>query len=356
MKKRILSLLFAAAIAFVGFNSCSDDDKSDFKPLPYRFIVVNEGNFGKATSDLSVIGTDNTIQNNVFERANQRTLGDIGQSAVYIDDKIYVPVNNSNKVEVIDAEDFESEATILFEAKTSSPIYILPLKENKAVVSDYAKQLTIINTEENTIIEKVELQNNITQMAESQGKIFGFAGNQLIIIDINNLKNQRTVDISSATPSIYNSKILKDKNSNIWMISTEKLVRINASTEKIDKEFLFAESALEVKSWPTPFIDINKAGNAIYLVAGNKGNKENTAQAIFKIDINSNSLPEKPLFELPTEIMQPYNMAVSPTETIVVCDAIDYSQSGVVYEYDAKGKELNKWTAGILPQFVLFAK
>ena len=80
-------------------------------PLPYDsgVVVINEGSFGKGNGNLSFLMRDNqTAIYDIFKKENNLLLGDIVQSYTESDGKGFVVVNNSNKVDVVDARTFKS--------------------------------------------------------------------------------------------------------------------------------------------------------------------------------------------------------------------------------------------------------
>lgn len=88
----------------------------------------------------------------VFKQANNKVLGDVLQSMSIINDKLYLVVNNSGKVEVLDKRNFISISTI---AGLRSPRYIEAVSSNKAYISDlYDKAITVIDLSNNSVLKK----------------------------------------------------------------------------------------------------------------------------------------------------------------------------------------------------------
>ena len=349
MKKNVFYLLLGFFALFLT-TACSDDNDTPQPASKYRMAIFNEGNFQAGNASISLITPENEVANNVFEQVNNRPLGDVAQSAIIINNKLYVTLNNSAKVEVMDAVSFLSIATILDGDKTARPIYMQPLNKDQAIVSDYGNSFMLVNTTTNAIVKKVDVKTATKQMVGSEGKVFIVANNNLLVVDANNPENPRTIAITSTDESWFNARLVKDKQGNVWMLTSYAITCVDAKTETIVKELKFEGNGIVSSSWPQSQLDINKAGDQLFLMA-----TENGKSAIFKIGINDTALPAKALFELPGTVQTPYNMAISPEGTVVVCDALDYKQSGIVYEYDQSGTELNKWIAGINPQFILFS-
>src|SRR5689334_14185546 len=113
MKNLRLYLLILLTAFSVTFSACDDDSESSEK-FDDGIFVVNEGNFQDADGTISHINADNgKVTQDIFGAVNNGlALGDVVQSMVIDDDLAYVVVNNSNKIEVADAESFKSSYTI----------------------------------------------------------------------------------------------------------------------------------------------------------------------------------------------------------------------------------------------------
>lgn len=347
MKKSFLSLLFAATMGLFVFNACSDDNdvNPESKPLNYRMLVVNEGNFTKGNSDITVIGRDNAVQNKVFETVNNRPLGDVGQSATLIDGKLYVSLNNSAKIEVMDAASFTQIATILDDNKEKKPQYVLPLGNNQALVSDLTRTMNIINTTTNQWESTLDAGSGSKQMIVAENKAYVNAG-KLLVINISDKSIKTKIDLSVAG----HTKLVKDYQGNIWVMTTTGLHMINPKTDAVEKTLPFVDAGIAVSSWSTR-LDISKDGKNLYFYGSNKATN---SQGIYRVNVADAAIGASPIFSIDGKVSTLYNMAVSPEGTIVICDALDYTQSGYVIEFDETGTELNKWTAGIIPQYILF--
>lgn len=112
MKKYLLGL----AVLLMGtavMTSCSDDNDGPETYLQvYRTgaYVVNSGNmYSKIESSLTAIDyASSTATQNVFKTANGRTLGNTANDGIVYGNKIYLAVDQSNTIEVIDKKTKQS--------------------------------------------------------------------------------------------------------------------------------------------------------------------------------------------------------------------------------------------------------
>lgn len=94
MKKQFL-LVTAIILSLV---SCEKEDIGYIEEQEQSVelvFVANEGNFGSSNGSISVIGKDGVIQ-------SVENIGDVVQSLLVNEDKLFVSVNNSHKIKVFD--------------------------------------------------------------------------------------------------------------------------------------------------------------------------------------------------------------------------------------------------------------
>src|SRR6187551_1734336 len=114
--------------------TCDTSSATDTLVLHGTFIV-NEGSFGSNTGAISFYSSDSSYSTtNLYQLVNGIALGDVVQSMNIYNRRGYIVVNNSQKVEVVNMENFQSVGTI---AGVRSPRYILPVSNSKAYVSDW---------------------------------------------------------------------------------------------------------------------------------------------------------------------------------------------------------------------------
>ena len=129
MKTNNLLTIILCAILFA---SCQNDSISPNNlPGLYEngYFVTNEGNFGTGNGSISYVSENGNVENNIFSQINSFQLGDVVQSMNIIDEKAYIVVNNSSKIEVASIDSMNSIATI---QGLISPRYIEKVTDNKA--------------------------------------------------------------------------------------------------------------------------------------------------------------------------------------------------------------------------------
>ena len=100
-----------------------------------RVLIISEGQFGYGTSSLTSLSYDGTVEQDLFRRINNRPMGDVAQSATRIGDLLYVPMNNSKKIEVMDYKTFESVETMPIDEDVI-PMYVCHLGGDSIALTD----------------------------------------------------------------------------------------------------------------------------------------------------------------------------------------------------------------------------
>src|SRR5687767_12691559 len=105
--------LTIAVLSFL-ISSCDDDDNKPKGEFEHGVFVVNEGNFQHADGSISYINpSSGEVSYDLFGAVNSgRALGDVVQSMTIDNDQAYIVVNNSNKIEVVNANTFKASYTI----------------------------------------------------------------------------------------------------------------------------------------------------------------------------------------------------------------------------------------------------
>lgn len=346
MIKKMLTYCFI--ILFSSFYSCRSDKPIDELQPQINVtqngsvFIINEGNFGWGNSSLSYYNyTDNTIAEDLFQPANNRPLGDVFQSMNVFNNKAYLVINNSSKIEVVNPTTLVSIATI---SGFISPRYFLPVSNNKAYVSDLnANTISILNLSTNTISGAIPCKGWSEEMVLSYGKAFvtNLRSDKLFII------NTTTDAIDSIVVSYGSSSIRGDKDGKLWVLCSGKqsaniypeLHRINPITQQVEESFQFPG----LTDNPS-HLTINGSLDALYYL---------TSAGVCKFSINDIALNATPIIAQGSRTF--YGLGINPKDDIIyVADAIDYVQQGIVYRYNPNGTLINQFLAGIIPNGFYF--
>ncbi len=334
-KSLIFTVLAFFAFSIVFLNSCILDDDDEIPPSAYAGVfIINEGSFNKGNSSVSFYNpSGSALTENLFTKVNSRPLGDIFQSMAKVGDNFYLVVNNSSKIEVVNATDFKSVATI---SGLGSPRFFLsPSSSNgtKAYVTDlFNNQIHVLDLKTNTKIKSISLGGWSEHMVEAGGNVYAnnWTNKKVYVID-------PTADVvkDSIVLSAAPNGIVIDANKKIWILldtsgnQKAKLIRINPANNTIEVTVEFSAGGYGAK------LAINGAGDKLYFTNSN---------GLYEMDITATTVPATP-----KKAGNFYSLGVDPIDgTIYLGDALDFNQKGNITRINGDGSE-TAFKAGIIP-------
>ncbi|MCX6253957.1 MAG: hypothetical protein NTV31_05700 [Bacteroidia bacterium] len=306
-------------------------------------LIVNEGNFRSGNGSLSFYSYDSAkIFNDLFYTINGRPLGDVPNSIIIKEDKAYIVVNNSGKIEVIDQLTLESKATI---SGLISPRNMAIINNNKAYVSSlYSDSVAIINLSDNSISGYINLRRSSEAIIVARNKAFisnWMGGKEIMVIDVINNQVVDSIEVAMEPESMA-----LDRYGMLWVLCNggwmrqnyAELIGINTFTNYIGKKFVFP-----TKEASPSCLQIDGIGQNIFYL--DKG--------VRQMDINSTDLPPTPL--IPESGSYFYKIAINPINSdIFITDAVDFVQQGYVLLYKNDGTFVSKQRADIIPGSMCF--
>lgn len=218
MKKYLLGL----AVLLMGtavMTSCSDDNDG---PETYLQVystgayVVNSGNmYSKIESSLTAIDyASSTATQNVFKTANGRTLGNTANDGIVYGNKIYLAVDQSNTIEVIDKKTKQSikqikTTELLDNAEGAHPRHIIA-DGGKVYFTTYGGYVAAVDTTSFALQKKWQVGSYPEGLVIGNGNLYvansnyGAGGGNISCINLSN-DNVETKNIEGVNnpTSIY---------------------------------------------------------------------------------------------------------------------------------------------------------
>lgn len=339
MKNKIL--LFSISLLFFACEKAESPVPQVIENLDV--VILNEGNFRSGNSSISLYGNTGVVTDKVFQSNNNgRPLGDVAHSMIQHNDKLYIVVNNSNKIEVVGIQDFKSVGSI---QGLNSPRYILPVGGNKAYVSDlYEDKINVIDLESLALLKQIETKGWTEEMVLVQNEAFvcQVDSNQVWVIDVNT-----DSVLTKINTGISPQSIVKDINDNVWVscsggfgLGFPTLIQINSNSKQEIKRLEILDLNRSMGSLKT-----NRNGDELYYLS----------QDIYKLSINDTVLPINSFISSNNRTF--YDFGMEPDfDQFYVADAIDYQQSGIIYQYNSLGQEIGNFRVGLIPGFIHFIK
>lgn len=345
------NLLYVVLILSLMSTSCMKwdygDDMEDFDASGAGLFITNEGNFQYGNATLSYYDpSTNTVQNEVFFRANGMKLGDTAQSMCVYGNKGWIVVNNSHVIFAIDLNTFKEVGRI---ENLPSPRYIHFVNDEKAYVTQiWDNRISVVNPKTYSITGQIEvpgmaMESGSTEQMVQYGK-YVFCNcwsyqNRIIKIDteIDRVVGELTVGIQPTS-------LVIDKYDRMWTVTdggyegspygyeAPALFCIDAATFKIEKQFKF-----RLNDTPSE-IQLNGTRDTLYWI-----NRD-----IWRMDVTAERIPVRPFLEY--RDTKYYGLTVNPANSeVYVADAIDYQQQGIIYRYTPQGQMVDEFYVGITP-------
>ncbi|HEY0741063.1 MAG TPA: DUF5074 domain-containing protein [Chryseosolibacter sp.] len=355
--RKLLTLLAFVAVLFV--QSCNEDDPQPVKPGADGFFVVNEGGYPNENTSISFYDREaDQMTNDIFAAVNGRPLGLQAQSLSVFEDNAYIMVQGSGKIEVIDADEYTSVATITDEIE--SPRYFLGISSTKGYVSDWGVD-GITGT-----VKVVDLANNRVTKTIPTGKGANKmlkVGNVVYVVNSGGYDQDNTVKVIDANTDAVTATITvgdnpnsiqRDAAGNIWVSSSGAVAynpdwsidAANSTKGSISKILPNNTEALrlEVSSVTGSGLgnlSISPDGKTLYYTYNG---------AVYSMATSATTLPTQPFIS-----KSYYGLSVNPFNgNIIGTLAPNFSSAGSIEIVDANGTLLDSHTVGIGPNSVSF--
>jgi hypothetical protein len=339
--KKIINLVILSLMIY----SCTKE--SDLPPSNYTFgggvLIVNEGNFRSGNGSLSFYAYDSAkITNDLFYTVNGRPLGDVPNSIITRGDKVYIVVNNSGKIEIIDHYSLVSTGTI---KGLISPRNMTVISDNKAYVSSlYSDSVAVISLISNTISGYINVRRTSEAITIAGNKAFvsnWAGGKEIMVIDALTDKLVDSITVGSEPESM-----VLDRFGKLWVLCDggytqqyfPELDVINILNDKVEKKYVFP-----TKEASPSCLKIDGLGQTLFYLDG----------GLRQMDILASNLPQGPMIQENGGHF--YKIAINPINSdIFVTDALDFQQSGYLSIYKNNGEFISKNKAGLIPGSMCF--
>ena len=333
---------------------------------PKGFYLLNEGNLGSNKASLDYMDyTTGVYTLNLYNQDNPsvtKGLGDVGNDVGVYGSKVYIVVNNSNKVEVVDkATGVHVGQVNIINCRN------VAFSGNKAYVSAYLGTVgdpnapngivAEIDTASLTITRKVTVGRQPEQMAIVGQKLYvansgGYSPpnyeRTVSVIGLDAFTVIKLIDVD-----INLDRCIADKYGKLYVTSRGDYYTQSSNLYVID-----TNKDTVIKNFHLPASNLWIDDNTAYIYATDFSYTTGKWTISYNmVDVGADTLLNRSFITDGTDkgIKVPYGIAVNPTtKEVLVTDAKVYVNPGTIYCFNSAGKKLWSTTTGDIPGHFAF--
>lgn len=344
--KNKLSILLLSFIVLI--ISCN---KKDFPPTPepvkpaQGLYILNEGNFNKNDATLSYYDFATAkVTNDFYALVNNRQLGSTANDAIIYGNKMYIVMNGSNEITIV------NKNTAEFKGKAHrgdfwSPRYVVPYK-NKILVTAYNNTLSVIDTTIFTTDKVIKVGANPEGVA--------VVGDIAYVVNSGGLNDvpDSTISIVDLKKGEEISKLVVGLNPFMIVAGYNDKLYVSTRSYWKDEKYIPTIKVIDSKTNQViKTIDVTGSKMAYY------NNKIYTYDYDYKtqkativvIDSKTDNVLTNEFATDGKTAQIPYGIDIDEKNgDVYIADAVDYVSPGMVHCYDQSGRK--KFSFSLSPQ------
>lgn len=392
MKKIQLSFTMILGVIISILSSCREDehivvsdvqiirDKIDPNSKIAGMYLVNEGNMGSNKCTLDFLDyTEGIYMRNIYPERNPtvvKELGDVGNDVQIYGNKLYIIVNCSNKVEVLDAR----TGVRIKQIEIPNCRYICFRREH-AYVSSYVAGVLIdpnaplgavfkIDTASLQVVDKVTVGYQPEEMvvlgdylyvANSGGYRVPYYDNTVSVVEFESFHQEQQIVVG-----LNLHRIKADKYGKIWVSSRGNYNDIYSPYGSVPSNLFVLDKRVGYNEMivtdtiNVPCSNMAIHGDSLYLYSHDYDNITQQSTLTYGIiNIKTKKVVSKNFITDGTEkeIKMPYGISIHPeTGDIYVTDAKNYVSTGTLSCYNKEGKRKWRVSTGDIPAHMVYLK
>ncbi len=315
-----------------------------------RVVVLCEGNYLWNNASIDVYLPDSQkVYNNVFESANGTDLGDVLQSALLLNGKLNLVVNNSGKIVQLDSRTFKITQS---NSGFVSPRYLASAM-GKLFVSDIkSPYIVVLDSQTLQKVGSIQIPDQIVngesywseQMVVSDSLVYvALESGKMMVIHAVSLKRE----FVNAEPG--STQICIDAQKRIWMLCSQNgqsvLLQYNAQTKTLEQRIPILP---QLSNSNASKMALSKLQDKMYLLVNGK---------LYSLPISNNTDPQSIYSVAIAGLKNAYGLNVNPFNgDIYIADAVDYVSNGNVLILDSNEKLEYQFPTGVIPTDFVFLK
>ncbi len=320
--------------------------------------VLNEGLFNLNNSSLAKYSfNDGALSTSYFSSINKRGLGDTANDMQLYGSKLYIVVNVSSDIEVVDfatGKSLKQIPVVDDNAISRQPRYIAFAK-GYAYVCSFDGTVEKIDTLSLTVDDVVKVGRNPDGICTANSKLYvsnsgGLdtqgvgVDNTVSVIDLESFK-----EIKKITVGPNPGKIIASENGNVYVVTRGKdistgdyhLVSIDSTTDEV------------VKTFDEKVLNFTLLGDIAYIY---QYNYSTSTSSIKMFNLKTGTTVRDNFITDGTVVTTPYAISVNPySGNVYIADAYNYETNGDVLCFDVQGTlQFRIKNIGLNPNTIIF--
>jgi YVTN family beta-propeller protein len=342
--------LFTILFISLTIISCSSDEPAPKGKFSKGVFIINEGNFSESNGSIGFYDeTTKSITQDLFNSANGVSPGGILQSLYVHENRAFIIDQVGSVIHVVDANSFESIATI--DNGLSTPRY-MTINNGKGYVSNWGmfdenfnlneSYIAIIDLATYEVIDTVPVGSGAEALINSGSSVMvaNSFSNTIEEVDTSSDTVVKSIEVA-AGPTGF----VLDRNNKLWVltnsfVSGSSLLQLDLTNGSIIKSFEIAASAKSLVA--------NTAGDQLYYLSAPFGVEAQIKKIAIDATGDSNSLLIKG--------QNLYGLGIEPTTDIIyVANSNAFQGNGTIIRYN-QGEIIDSFSAGVGPNSFVFRK
>ena len=329
----------------VGCKKKTTTINSDVSELKHGLLVLNEGLFNLNNASLSWVDLNtNTVSEDFFLQKTGRKLGDTGNDLQRYGAKIYVLVNVSSTIEVLDANIGSSIKQISMQLNgIAKQPRNLAFYGSKVFISCFDGYVDVIDTASLTVEKRIKVGSNPEDMVvvnqrlyvSNSGGLIPSLDSTLSIIDCQNLVELEKIVVGKNPGKIValNDSILYVHVRGNYSTIPSVLKKVNVGISKNQETIPIKISGME------------KMENQLLIY---------TSESVSLYDMKTNATINSDFIPL-NDITTLYRIQyVEALKQLFLFDANTYTNSGYIHRFSNTGQYIQKYHVGLNPNSLIY--
>lgn len=350
MYRLIFSLLLISLLFSCKKEEPSPEPSISESGLNNGLLVLNEGLFQQNNSRLSWVNRESgEVNNEFFEQTVGRPLGDTGNDMMRYGSKIYVVVNVSSTIEILDANTGQSLKQISMQANgQAKQPRSLALAAGKVYVSCYDGFVDVLDTNSLEITSRIPVGSNPDQVATVGDYVLVSNSGGLNFPDLDStisiINTASDSEISRLTVGLNPGSIIAGEEGFCFVYTRGDYADVEPKTVKLD-----LNSFSVVATYNDAISGFERMKDELLVLR-----LQGESYVIDKRSVSDFSLLESAWLNL-ENVDTPYNLQFIPgANKLIISDAKNYTTSGNVHVYSSSGTKEATYKVSINPQAVIY--